>query len=130
LAICPASFAQHRPGFRWAQESIRKCFRFAGRKQQHGTLFNRPFGGRLRAVKNEIGHSAAFEVRRPLNEELLIRIEAGVKTIRLGQRDIVFLPLASFGGLGHSIDLRILVYVKYPYGVKGLALLLPLLLNH
>lgn len=52
--------------------------------EEHGALFNGPLRGGLGAVQDEVRHGAVFQIRRPLNEQLLFLGEACAEAVRFG----------------------------------------------
>jgi len=85
-AILVRGPAQNRPRFGWFQDGVREGLRLARRQDQHAAPLDRPFGGRLGAMNDEIGHGAAFQIGRALDENLLFLVEARIEAIGLWRR--------------------------------------------
>jgi len=79
FAILPSGASQYGTWAGWIQNGVRERLCLARCQDQHGAFLNRMLGGGFGTVEDKIGHGAAFQVCRALNQELLLLLQAGVE---------------------------------------------------
>src|SRR5436853_5562476 len=81
---------QNRSRFGGVQDRVYKCLGVTRAQDQHRSLLNSPLRRSFGAMKDEISHSSAFQIRGPLNQDLLVLIQASVEAISLPLRGFPF----------------------------------------
>jgi hypothetical protein len=81
FTILPSGASQYGTRARRIQNGVCERLCLARRQDQHGAFLDRTLSGGFGAVEDKIGHCAAFQVCRALNQELLLLIQASVEPI-------------------------------------------------
>ena len=88
--IAPRGGTQYRSRFGWSEDCVNECLGLTRAQDEHGPFFDGALGRCLRAMQHEICHRPSLKVGSSLDEQLLLFIEACVKTIRFGPSGLAF----------------------------------------